>query len=96
MLTLHCVLYHCSDVALSVPLPTPQTPFFATTSERIIARVKAGNWSFKSPCWTEVSDLAKDLVRQLMQVGVNGQWGPLNAPLRALLWARFVGLSSLT
>ena len=94
MLTLQCVLCHYSDDALSNS--PPQTPFFATTSERIIARVKAGTWSFKSPCWTEVSDLAKDLVRQLMQVGVNGQWGPLNAPLRALLWARFVGLSSLT
>jgi hypothetical protein len=45
-----------------------QTPFYASTTERIIARVKAAHWSFKAACWSQVSDLAMDLVQKLLQV----------------------------
>ncbi|GAX76384.1 hypothetical protein CEUSTIGMA_g3830.t1 [Chlamydomonas eustigma] len=45
-----------------------RTPFYASTTERIIARVKAAHWSFKAACWSEVSDLAKDLVQRLLQL----------------------------
>ena len=47
--------------------PYAQTPFYASTSERIIAKVKAGSWSFKAACWSSVSDLAKDLIKGLLQ-----------------------------
>lgn len=44
-----------------------QTPFYASTSERIIAKVKSGSWSFKASCWSSVSDHAKDLIKGLLQ-----------------------------
>ena len=69
------------DSRVHVP-PLIQTPFFANSPERIIAKVKASSWSFKALCWSEVSDLAKDLIKGLLQVQY--AFGVLEAPVEYL------------
>jgi serine/threonine protein kinase len=44
------------------------TPFNASSVDAILARVKAGKWSFSSPAWATVSRGAKDLIQGLLQV----------------------------
>jgi hypothetical protein len=42
----------------------PQTPFYADTMDGIIARVKAGVWTFSPPeAWADISPDAQRLVR---------------------------------
>ncbi|KAG1663797.1 hypothetical protein FOA52_004355 [Chlamydomonas sp. UWO 241] len=42
------------------------TPFFASSFDKIVAKVQVGTWTFKGPAWAEVSAAAKDLVKILL------------------------------
>ncbi|KAG1663798.1 hypothetical protein FOA52_004356 [Chlamydomonas sp. UWO 241] len=42
------------------------TPFFASSFDKIVAKVKDGTWTFKGPAWVEISASAKDLVKSLL------------------------------
>lgn len=45
-----------------------ELPFKGETDREVVEKIKAGKVEFDSPCWDEISDDAKGLVRQLLQV----------------------------
>lgn len=51
----------------------PQTPFQHPDTNVIVARAREGAWAFEGAAWMQVSDLAKHLVQQMLQVGIVGR-----------------------
>ena len=43
-------------------------PFIEDTNEALFEVIKAGHYEFVSPYWDNISDLAKDLIRQCLKV----------------------------
>jgi hypothetical protein len=93
--TLRCAALRSQHVAMANPASRParprvlglpaflhagETPFDDADMSAILERVKAGHWGFQGRCWTRVSEPARDLIRQLLQVGeLAGVQGALGA-----------------
>ena len=43
-------------------------PFYSESTHQLYQQIKAGDYSFPSPYWTEISSSAKDLIRHLLCV----------------------------
>ena len=43
-------------------------PFYSESTHQLYAQIKAGDYSFPSPYWTDISSSAKDLIRHLLCV----------------------------
>jgi len=43
-------------------------PFYADNNQELFELIKKGNFDFPSPYWDQISDMAKDLIKKLLNV----------------------------
>jgi len=50
-------------------------PFYEDSNEALFEAVKQGQFEFPSPFWDDISDMAKDLIRNCLQVNPRSRFG---------------------
>jgi calcium-dependent protein kinase len=64
-----CDIWSCGVILFIILSGVP--PFNGANDQEIMKNVKIGKFSFSDPCWTNVSDKAKDLIKKLLTYDIN-------------------------
>jgi calcium-dependent protein kinase len=64
-----CDIWSCGVIMYIILSGVP--PFNGANDQEIMKNVKIGKFSFSDPCWTNMSDKAKDLIKKLFTYDIN-------------------------
>ena len=64
-----CDIWSCGVILYIILSGVP--PFNGANDQEIMKNVKIGKFSFSDPCWSNVSDKAKDLIKKLLTYDID-------------------------
>jgi calcium-dependent protein kinase len=64
-----CDIWSCGVIMYIILSGMP--PFNGQNDQEIMKKVRIGKFSFSDPCWSNISDKAKDLITQLLTYDVD-------------------------
>lgn len=64
-----CDIWSCGVIVYILLSGMP--PFNGQSDQEIMKKVRVGKFSFSDPCWSNVSDKAKDLITKLLTYDVD-------------------------